>query len=99
MEPEILILIEVSQKEKDRYHVILYVESKISTDEPIYKTDSQKDMNCILVVGKGQGEGGGSGMDWQFRVSICKLLHLEWVENEVLMYSTGSYIAITCSGT
>ena len=61
MEPEILILIEVSQKEKDRYHVILYVESKISADEPIYKTDSQKDMNCILVVVKGQGEGEGVG--------------------------------------
>ena len=25
-----------------------------------------------------KGEGGGSRMDWEFGVSRCKLLHLEW---------------------
>ena len=34
--------------------------------------------------------GGGSGMDMEFRVSKCKLLHLEWISNEVLLYSTGT---------
>ena len=34
----------------------------------------------------------GSGMDWEFRVSRCKLLHLEWISNEILIYSTGNYI-------
>ena len=24
--------------------------------------------------------------------SRCKLLHLEWISNEVLLYSTGNYI-------
>ena len=38
------------------------------------------------------GEGGGSGMDWEFVVNRCKLLHLEWVSNEILLYSTGNYI-------
>ena len=38
-----------------------------------------------------QGEGEGSGMDWEFGVSRCKLLHLEWKSNEVLLYSTGNY--------
>ena len=38
-------------------------------------------------------EGGGrEGMDWEFRVSKCKLLPLEWISNEVLLYSTGNYI-------
>ena len=36
--------------------------------------------------------GGGSGMDWEFGVSRCQLLHLEWISNEVLLYSTGNYI-------
>ena len=36
--------------------------------------------------------GGGSGMDWEFGVSSCQLLHLEWIDNEVLLYSTGNYI-------
>ena len=28
-----------------------------------------------------QGGGGGSGMAWEFGVSRCKLLHLEWISN------------------
>ena len=31
-------------------------------------------------------------MDWAFGVSRCKLLHLEWISNEVLLCSTGNYI-------
>ena len=33
-------------------------------------------------------------MDGGFRVSRCKLLHLEWISNgnDVLLYSTGNYI-------
>ena len=27
--------------------------------------------------------GGGSDMDWEFGVSRCKLLHLEWISDEV----------------
>ena len=39
-----------------------------------------------------QGGRGGSARDWEFGVSRCKLLHLEWISNEVLLYSTGNYI-------
>ena len=31
-------------------------------------------------------------MDWESRVSRCKPLHLEWISNEILLYSTGNYI-------
>ena len=37
-----------------------------------------------------QGGGGGSRMDWEFRVGRCKLLYLQWMDNEVLLYSTGN---------
>ena len=37
-------------------------------------------------------QGGGSGMDWEFGVNRCKLLPLEWISNEILLYSTGKYI-------
>ena len=30
-------------------------------------------------------------MDWEFGMSRCKLLHREWINNKVLLYSTGSY--------
>ena len=39
-----------------------------------------------------KGERGGSGMDGEFGVSRCKLLHLEWISNRVLLYSAGKYI-------
>ena len=31
-------------------------------------------------------------MDWEIGISRCKLLHLEWMSNDVLLYSTGNYI-------
>ena len=34
----------------------------------------------------------GGRMDWEFGVSRCKLLDIEWINNKVLLYSTGNYI-------
>ena len=31
-------------------------------------------------------------MDWEFGVGRCKLLPLEWLNNKVLLYSTGNSI-------
>ena len=31
-------------------------------------------------------------MEWEFRVSRCKLSYIEWINNKVLQYSTGNYI-------
>ena len=51
------------------------------------------DLEDRLVVAKGEGEvGEGSGMDWESGVNRCKLLPLEWISNEILLYSTGNYI-------
>ena len=46
------------------------------------------DMESRLVVTSGDGV--GSGMDWELRVDRCKLLHLQWISNGVLLYSTES---------
>ena len=35
--------------------------------------------------------GEGRGIDWEFGVSRCKLFHLEWISNEVLLYSTAQH--------
>ena len=37
-----------------------------------------------------QEGGGGSGKYWESGVKRRKLLHLEWISNEILLYSTGS---------
>ena len=48
------------------------------------------DIENRFVVAK--GEEGGSGMDGKFAVSKCKLLHMEWISIEALLYGTGNYI-------
>ena len=47
------------------------------------------DVENRLVVTK--REVGGSGMDREFGVGRYKLFYLEWISNEVLLYSTGNY--------
>ena len=34
----------------------------------------------------------GGGMDWEFGISRCKLLYIEWISNKDLLHSTGNYI-------
>ena len=48
------------------------------------------DVENRLMVAK--GERGGSRMGGEFGFSKWKLLHLEWISNEVLLHSTGKYI-------
>ena len=31
-------------------------------------------------------------MDGKFGVGRCKLFHLEWISNEVLLHSTGNHV-------
>ena len=48
-----------------------------------------------------KGEGGGGGLDWEFGISRCKLLYIEWINNKALLYSTGNstqYSVITYQG-
>ena len=48
------------------------------------------DMESRLVVSK--GDGGRCGMDGEFGVGRYELLHLEWISNRVLPYSTGNSV-------
>ena len=38
-----------------------------------------------------EGEVGGKGLDWEFGISRYKLVHVEWINNKVLLYSTENY--------
>ena len=39
-----------------------------------------------------KGEGGGRGMEWEFGISRCKLVYIEWINSKVRLYSTENYI-------
>ena len=47
-------------------------------------------MGTSLCLKEDEGSG-GEGWEWEFGVSKCKLLYIEW-KNKVLLYSTGNYI-------
>ena len=89
MELETLILSEVSQKEKDKYHVISFISGIYGTDEPFHRKENHRheEQTCGCQEG-----GGGSRMDWEFEVNRCRLLPLEWIRNEILLCSTEHYV-------
>ena len=64
---------------------------KYVTKEPIHQTEkntrTHREQTCVA-----KGQRGGRGIDWEFGVSRCKLFHLEWISDAVLLYSTGNYI-------
>ena len=65
-----------SERERQVPYDITYMwDLKYGTNEPIYRPeiDSQTG-RADLCLPRGRG---GSGMDWEFGISRCKLLHLE----------------------
>ena len=84
---EIIVLSEVRQKEKDKYHMTyhLYVGSQARHqwthlwDSHRHRADSQLPR-------------GGGRKNRECGVSRCKLLYAGWINNEVVLYNTGNYI-------
>ena len=77
MQLETLILSEVSQKEKDKYHMIslicgLYNMAQMNLSTEQKRTQRHREQACGC-----QGGGGWSGIGWEFGESGCKLFHLE----------------------
>ena len=97
MKLEIIVL---NQREKDEPYDIMYMWNlKYVTDELTHetKTDSHREQTCDCQSGRTH-EG---GEDWEFGISRYKLLDTEWVNNKVLLHSTGNYIqypVINCNG-
>ena len=48
------------------------------------------DLEYRLVVAKGEGE--GVGWTANLRLIDANLLHLEWISNDILLYTIGNYI-------
>ena len=53
------------------------------------ETDSQTQRVDLWLP---RGRGGRGEMDWEFGVGRCKLLHVELINNKVLLYSKENYI-------
>ena len=89
MDLEIIILSEISQKEKDKQHMISLIcgiqnmtQMNLSTKQK--QTHRRREQTCGC-----QGRGSRGRMDSEFGISKCKLLHIEWINNKVLLYIQG----------
>ena len=87
-----LEIIMQSKSERERqipYDVTYIWNLKHGTDESIYKTeiDSQTQRTDLWLP---RGRTGGRGIDWEFGVGRCKLLYIGWINNKVLLCSTGN---------
>ena len=89
MDLEIIILSEVKQTEKDKYHDMIYMWNlKSDANELIYKTEIESQMqktNLWLPGGKG-----GGGINWEIGIDIYTLLYIKYTTNKDLLYSTGN---------
>ena len=64
---------------------------KYGTKEHISQTETDSQIQGTDLWLPGEREGGG-GMGWEFGISRCKLVYIGWINNKVLLYSTGNYI-------
>ena len=80
-----------SKRERQIPYDITYMWNlKYDTNELIYEKEIDPQIENRLVVAKGKwGEG---GLYWEFGTSKCKLFCIKWINNKVLLYSTGNYI-------
>ena len=90
MQLKIIILSEVSHKEKDKYHMISLKHGiNMGQINHLQNRGRFTDIEIRFVVTK-VGEGRGK-MDWEFQVHGCKPLRIECM-NKVLLYRPGKYI-------
>ena len=91
MDLEIIILSKSERERQIPYDITYMWNLKYDTNELIYETetDLQIERTDLWLP---RGRGGGGGKDWEFGISRCKLLYIEWIKNKVLLYSTGNHI-------
>ena len=74
---------------------------KSNTKKLTYKWSWRKDTSVISGRSKYKsspelwflrGKGSGGGVSWEFGISRCKLVYIEWINNKILLYSPGNYI-------
>ena len=89
---EIIILSEVSQKDKDKYQMISLIcgiqnMTQMNTSTKQRQTHRHREQTCGC-----HKESGGGGMEREFAISRGKLVYRGCTNNKVLLYSTGNSI-------
>ena len=78
------------EKEKSTFLTSDYTTKLQSSRQHGTSTETDSWTEYRLVVA--QVEDFGGGIEWEVRLSRCKLLYREWINNKVLLYSTETYM-------
>ena len=79
-----------SEREKQTPYDFTYIWNQIyGTNETYHRKENHGHGGQTCGC---QEEGEGSGRDWEFGASRCKLLPLEWISNGILLHITGNYV-------
>ena len=92
---ETITLAEVSQKTKDRYHVLFLICGILSMqNEAMHETETVPRPQRTGQWWLGHRVGGG--LWWEVGVSKCQVLHTEWINSKVLLGSTETVVCCCC---
>ena len=90
MDLETVIQSEVSQKEKNKYHILTHScrIQKNGTDEPICKAEIETQMQKtnVWTPREESGHGGGGGMNWEIGIDMYTLMCIKLMTNKNLQY-------------
>ena len=91
MDLETVIQSEVSQKEKNKYHILTHIcgTQKNGTDQMVCRTEIETQMqrtNVWTPRGESGGGGGGAVMNWEIGIDIYTLICIKWITNKNLLY-------------
>ena len=91
MDLETVIQNEVSQKEKNKYHILTHIRGtyKNGTDEPVCWAEVRhrcREQTYGHQGGKARGDGGGGVMNWAIGIDMYTLMCIKWMTNTNLLY-------------
>ena len=92
MDIQIIILSEVSQKEKDKYHISLTcrIYNMTQVNSSVKQEQTHRHRTDLWEVEGLQDR----GVDWKFGISKCKLLYVGWISNRSYHMAQGTVFKI-----
>lgn len=68
-------------------------QERVTVPVPWLREINTQEGKCACISAAFFEEGkhrGKTGMDWEFGIRSCKLLHVGWISNKILLYITGN---------
>ena len=67
---------------------------KYNINQPVYKDRNRLTKDRLVICGGGacREKGAQGRKNWEFGLSKCQQLYVEWINSKILLFNTGSCI-------